>query len=122
MAIQEGYDRRVGSDPEKLLTLEEAAGFLDCPADDVEALIRTGRLSSFRLGGSLLRVRLHDVEALKFERGKSPPPRVAPQAAGSVPASSASVQEKISDFLYFNDFYLVAGLIVLTLLAVLFAI
>ena len=120
MAVRESRDRRVGGDPEKLLTLEEAAGLLECPADDVEVMIRTGRLSSFRLGGSLLRVRLQDIEALKFERGKSPGRGARePQVVRN---ENNSFQEKLSDFLYFNDFYVLAALIILTLLAVLVAI
>ncbi|MBI3318838.1 MAG: helix-turn-helix domain-containing protein [Candidatus Omnitrophica bacterium] len=100
MAVRQSEDRRLGGGPEKLLTLEEAAQRLGVPADDVEAMVRSGKLPSFRLGGSLLRVRLKDVELMK---------------------SSSSGWERFVDFLYFNDFYLVAVLIALTLLAVILA-
>ncbi len=112
MAVREEQDRRVGGVPEKLLTLEEAAQWLRVPADDVEALIRAGRLSAFRLGGSLLRVRLQDVEALN-RRLHAPSP-----TKETGPAVFPSFLERWSDFLYFNDFYLIALALGLVLLAV----
>ena len=110
MAVREDEDRRVGGHPEKFLTLEDAARRLHCPADDVEAMVRAGELEAFRLGGNLLRVRLADVEAIQRNR----PLPVAGQEV-------RSLRDRLADFLYFNDFYLVALLIILTLLAVIFA-
>ena len=103
MAVRPDEDRRVGGDAEKLLTLEEAARRLGVAPDDVEQMIQQGRLASFRLGGHLLRVRLGDVE-----RWVATPKRVG----------SGRRWDRVLDFFYFNDFYLVALLILLTLLAV----
>ena len=105
MAVREVQSGRVGGHTEKLLTLEEAARRLGVPAAEVENLILAGKLSSFRLAGNLLRFRLRDVEALRLEREsrRSRPP---------------SLFERVRDFFYFNDFYLVAFLILLTLLAI----
>ncbi len=105
MAVREEQTRRVGGEPEKLLTLEEAARRLGVSTDGVEELILQGKLSSFRLAGNLLRFRLRDVETLRLEsaRLRSRPPRFF---------------ERASDFFYFNDFYLLAFLILLTLLAI----
>lgn len=118
MAVRQEQDRRVGGDPEKLLTLEEAAKRLRLSPDDVEQMIQRGGLASFRLGGHLLRVRLGDVERLR-----------APATAGRAPSSGSGVPsrgrsgigrlwDRVLDFFYFNDFYLVALLLLLTLLAV----
>lgn len=106
MAVGEGQGRRVGGGAEKLVTLEEAARRLGVPADDVEAMIREGKLASFRLGGNLLRLRVQDVEAAR---------RRAPRASGG------RLLDRVRDFFYFNDFYLIAFLIFLTLLAVIFS-
>ena len=95
----------MGGEPEKLLTLQEAARRLSLPADDVEVMIRDGKLPSFRLAGNLLRLKLRDVETLRL---KQRPGR--PRASRGL--------ERISDFFYFNDFYLLAFLILLTLLAI----
>lgn len=102
MAVREEQDRRVGGHPEKFLTLEEAARRLRCSVGDVEAMVQNGKLPSFRLGGNLLRLRLSDVEAL-WSRS----------AIRDKPFS----WERLADFIYFNDFYLVTLLVILLLLA-----
>ena len=119
MAVRTEQDRRVGGDPEKLLTLEEAAKRLRVSPDEVEQMIQGGRLAAFRLGGHLLRVRLGAVERLR-----------APATAGRAPATRSTgvpsrgrsrigrFGDRVLDFFYFNDFYLVALLLLLTLLAV----
>ena len=118
----------MGGQPEKLLTLGEAARRLGVPADDVQNLVRSGKLHAFRLGGNLLRVRSADVENIRQElvqrsaggRGSHKPIRVV-RRKESVPAAPASAQDRLMDFFYFNDFYLVAILAILILLAVIFA-
>lgn len=104
MAVRESENRRVGGGPEKLLTLEEAARRLGIPADDVEAWVKNGRIPAFRLGGSLLRLRLQDVEAVRQRQKPKATPSPVPQ-------------DRLLDFLYYNDFYLIALLAILTLLA-----
>jgi len=98
----------VGGGPEKLLTLEDAARRLGLPADDVEAFVRSGKLTAFRLGGHLLRLRQSEVELL----------RRRPNVVKPTPQDSSGRWDRIVDFFYFNDFYLVALLVALTLLAV----
>ena len=111
MAVREEQDRRVDLHSEKLLTLEEAARHLGVPADDLEAMIREKRIPAFRLDGHLLRVRWADVKGLRASSPAGPP---ASEPSGARP----SPWERIREFLYFNDFYLVAFLILLTLLAI----
>ncbi len=123
MAVRESEDRRLGGQPEKLVTLEEAARRLGVPADDVEAMIRSGRLKAFRLGGNLLRVRLRDLEEIQTQTKPQAVRKTEPSrpAASSRAPSASPGEDRLLDFLYFNDFYLVAILIILTLLAIIFA-
>ena len=107
MAVREVQSGRVGGHPEKLLTLEEAARRLGLPAEGIEELILQGKLPSFRLAGNLLRFRLRDVETLRLDRQKRRLRRPSPL-------------ERIYDFFYFNNFYLIAFLILLTLVAIIF--
>ena len=129
MAVRENENRRVGGGAEKLLTLEETARRLGLPADDVEAMIRAGQLPAFRLGGSFLRIRQKDVESMYARMKKKrvpaqperPPLPEEPRSAEIAPMpnlSKASAWERLADFFYFNDFYLLAVLIILTLLAI----
>ena len=117
MEVREGKDRRLGGDSEKLLTLEEAAQRLEVTADDLQALIRQKKLASFRLGGHLLRVRRVDVEALLGERSERARSARAKNPTVTVKRSHP-LRDRFTDFFYFNDFYLVAFLILLTLLAI----
>ena len=130
MAVRPYEDRRVGGDPEKLLTLEEAARLLGVSPDGVEQMIQRGRLASFRLGGQWVRVRLGDVERLRgtSSAGRAPSSRTegahSKRAVSAPSAGSGRVGrlwDQLLDFFYFNDFYLVALLILLTLLAVILA-
>jgi len=132
MAVREVQGRRMGGISEKLLTLEEAAKRLQCPAQDLERFIQSGRLPVFRLGGDLVRVRLQDVETLRggtVTRNNTPP--IHPEAVSAQGGSrqrivaggerrAVSLWERMADFVYFNDFYMVALLIILTLLALIF--
>ena len=108
MAVREVQSVRVGCHPEKLLTPEETARRLGLPAEKVEDLILEGKLPSFRLAGDLLRFRLRDVEKLRLQR----------QAKSA--RRPASFFERIPDFFYFNNFYLIAFLILLTLVAIIY--
>lgn len=80
---------------------------MDLPVEGVEELVLDGKLPSFRLAGNLLRFKLQDVEKLRLQQGRRPP-------------LSASPFERISDFFYFNSFYLIAFLILLTLVAIIY--
>ena len=124
MAVREGENRQLGSQSEKLLTLEEAAKRLDLPADDVESMVRSGKLSSFRLGGNILRLKSSDVEAARAELARlktvSETAAVKPVLARESSAPAGPV-DRFADFLYYNDFYIVGLLIILTLVAIIFA-
>ncbi|PIQ82166.1 MAG: hypothetical protein COV76_04950 [Candidatus Omnitrophica bacterium CG11_big_fil_rev_8_21_14_0_20_64_10] len=119
MAVREEQDRRVGGGSEKLLTLEEAARRLSLPPDDVKALIGRGTLPAFRIGGQLLRVRSEDLDRfIRQERSRwLVRPAAQPAGGSESPGARTTFWGRIADFLYFNDFYLVAVLIILTLLA-----
>ena len=107
MAVRESQDRQLGGRSKKFVTVEEAARRLDVPADDVEAMIRSGALQAFRIGGHLMRLRLEDVETIRL------------QEAGN--GAAPSEPDHLAEFLYFNGFYIVAVLVVLTLVAVILA-
>ena len=110
MAVREVQSGRVGGHQEKLLTPEETARRLGLKTEEVEDLILAGKLPSFRLAGNLLRFRLQDVERICLQRQPGKRPRRA----------ASSLIERVSDFFYFNSFYLIAFLILLTLVAIIY--
>ncbi len=127
MAVREGESRQLGSQSEKFLTLEEAAKRLDLPTDVVESMVRSGKLPSFRLGGDILRLKASDVEAVRAGLAwpkpdfKTAVAKSVPAPAAREPVSPPGPVDRFADFLYYNDFYIVGLLIILTLVAIIFA-
>ena len=100
---------------EKLWTTAEAAQYLGVSEEEVERLVRSGRLAGHRLGGQFLRFNPDDVKTLKLLQAetapKVPPTSVGVGGVATVPPTPW--QERVGDFLYFNDLYLIsAGLLV----------
>ncbi|MBI1992278.1 MAG: helix-turn-helix domain-containing protein [Candidatus Omnitrophica bacterium] len=88
---------------EKLWTTSEVAKFLDVAEVDVEQLVRQGKLTGYKLGGQFLRFRPEQVEALKGTLQFRP--------AGAKPTGNrqGSWFDRLRDFLYFYDFYVVSA-------------
>ncbi len=104
---------------DKLLTLAEAARHLDLSEAEVVHLTTTGALKVIRLGGDLLRFHPEDVAAWQAStRARRPPPPTVPPA---VPAGRGSWWERARDFLYAYDFYLLAMLIIGTIIGLIVA-
>lgn len=90
---------------EKLWTATEVAKYLGINEQDVDALVRDGRLTGYKLGGEFLRFRPDQVEALK--------PAVAEGAMPAATAAAPTWMDQAKEFLYFNDFYIIsAGLLI----------
>lgn len=98
---------------EKLWTTSEAAQCLGINERDVEALVRQGTLTGYKLGGQFLRFRPDHVEALKGAI------RVPPAAAGK--GSRNGWLPHVRDFFYFYDFYLVSAALLAVLVIYLVA-
>ena len=86
---------------EKLWTTGEVARHLGINEVDVEALVRQGRLTGYKLGGQFLRFRPDQVEAVKRD--------MRPQASAAVEAPRHGRRGHLGEFLYFYDFYIVSA-------------
>ncbi|MBI2884662.1 MAG: helix-turn-helix domain-containing protein [Candidatus Omnitrophica bacterium] len=95
---------------EKLWTIGEVARYLGVSEADIESLVRTGRLTGYRLGGEFVRFRPEQVKLLKEQ--------VQPRAPNAAEASVSGEhwRDRLRDFLYFYDFYLVAFVLCAALL------
>ncbi|MBI3320562.1 MAG: helix-turn-helix domain-containing protein [Candidatus Omnitrophica bacterium] len=89
---------------EKLWTTSEVAQYLGVSEADVEQLVRAGRLTGYKLGGKFLRFKPDQVKGLKTS--VAPRPQSTAVAAGALPW-----QERIRDFIYFYDFYILSALL-----------
>jgi excisionase family DNA binding protein len=97
---------------EKMLTVRDAAIMLGISEKDVLTLSEQGILPSHKIGEGYLRFKKEQI----VEFSKSAHHSVANNA----PSIHDTPREKFFDFLYLNDFYIVAILIILALLVVIF--
>jgi len=129
--------------PEKLLTIKDVAQYLKVSEDEVKRLVDIGEIPAYRIGGSFLRFRKEQIDAIKtdiVEIEASHPEAAKPD--GSLTNSHAhtytdlerdikrkepvamqydyTFAERIKDFFYFNDFYIVSFLIVAVLMYLIF--
>jgi excisionase family DNA binding protein len=129
--------------PEKLLTIAEAAKYLNISEDEVKRLVDIGEIPAYRIGGSFLRFRKEHLDAIRDDVEEVEKDVPAAVKAGldekGKPTHHISDLEKeirkrepimrqyeytaierVKDFFYFNDFYIISFIIVGILLFVIF--
>lgn len=90
---------------QKLWTPAEVARYLGINEAQVEQLVREGKLTGYKLGGQLLRFLPDQVKELKTAMEPHP------QGAHTTLSHASSWQERVRDFFYFYDFYLLSFLL-----------
>lgn len=129
--------------PEKLMTIREVADYLKITEDEVKRLVDDGEIMAYKIGGSFLRFRKEQIDAVKGEidevEAKEPEHarQVHDPAARKVHTYSDLEREikrrepavrqydytfieRVRDFFYFNDFYIVSFAIIGVLIYVIF--
>ncbi len=97
---------------EKLLTVREVSIFLNISEKEVMDLAQAGTIPAYKVGGVFLRFKKEQIHDYR----KS----AHPSSSKVSLSKSTPLQEKISDFFYFNDFYILSALLIFLLLAVIF--
>ena len=97
---------------EKLLTVREVSFVLDISEKEVIELVDSGALPAYKVGGVYLRFKRQQIEDFK-KSFKHP-------AHKNKPVKKHSFKDKVSDFFYFNDFYILSALIIIVLLVFIF--
>ncbi len=95
---------------EKLLTVREVSLLLHVSEKEVMDLAQSGTIPAYKVGGVYVRFKKEQVE----EYQKS----VRPHSHKSTQIKNGSFGDKLSDFLYFYDFYIFAGVLIILLLTV----
>ncbi len=112
--------------PEKLLTLNETSAFLGISEGDVKKLVQKGELPAYKVGGRFLRFRKEQIEAIQNEikTRREGFREIEREKEFSRKSGEAvyyeSFADRIADFFYFNDFYIIAAVIALLILWVIF--
>jgi excisionase family DNA binding protein len=97
---------------EKLLTIRDVAIMLGISEKEVMDLAENGTIPAYKIGGVYLRFKREQIEEF---RKKYAGAFKAPKAPASYPFN-----EKVSDFFYFNDYYILVTLVVAILLVIIF--
>ena len=93
---------------EKLLTVRDVSIILGTSEKEVVELAESGAIPAYKVGGVYLRFKHSQVMEFKKSHHLF--------SAKPDTSHSYSFGDRLSDFFYFNDFYVLAGLIILILL------
>ena len=96
---------------EKLLTVREVASLLAISEKEVVELAESGALPAYKIGGVYLRFKKEQIALFR----KSSHPKAVPKV---VVSKGYPLKDRLGDFFYFNDFYILAVLIIIVLLFV----
>jgi len=96
---------------EKLLTVREVSLLLNISEREVMNLAESGAIPAYKVGGVYLRFKREQV--LGYQKSSRP---FSPKAE---PVQKSIFRDKLSDFFYFNDFYILAVLLIVLLLIIL---
>ncbi len=103
---------------EEYLSTREAAEMLEIGEEELRALVQKHQIPSHTVAGAFLRLKKKEVEDLKIkwriERELFPKPEPFFVHANTV--QKAGFFEKLGDFWYFNDFYILCSVLILLLL------
>jgi excisionase family DNA binding protein len=129
--------------PEKLLTIREVAEHLKVSEEEVKRLVDIGEIPAYRIGGSFLRFRRDQLDAIRKEIDEveeGPAPKAVPaldrhgkpahtytdlerdikRKEPVVRRYDYTFAERVRDFFYFNDFYIVSFAVVFFLIYLIF--
>ena len=97
-----------------LLNVDEAARYLGVSPEEIEKLAHDGQIESYRIGGVYLRFKRDSLVAFRS--------RLSPQQlpAREDPDKKASFFERIQDFWYFNNLYIISLSIIAALVVMIF--
>ncbi len=102
---------------EHLLNLKEAANYLGLDEPKLKELVRKRMIPAYRIGGSYLRFRK---DQLDYARSSFREP-----ARQNLNIHSGHIEEtqseRMQDFLYFNDFYIISAVLMLIVVIAVFA-
>jgi len=98
-----------------LLSVSEAASYLSVDEKRLKELVRKKIVPAYKIGGSYLRFRKDQLDIAKSTVNE--PARQALYLAKDIEQTRA---ERIKDFIYFNDFYVISIILVVIAVAAIF--
>jgi len=119
--------------PEKLLDLHELSAYLRISEENIRTLVTDGVIPAYKIGGSFLRFRKEQIDAIKneiLEKAVQMQAEISSPVKTEVDTKSAvgyekidpalssgeTLIDKIQDFFYFSDFYIISALLIALML------
>jgi excisionase family DNA binding protein len=129
--------------PEKLITIKEVAEYLKVSEEEVKRLVDIGEIPAYKIGDTFLRFRKDQIDAIRSEISElesHEPERAKPvldtkgrpthtyteleheikKREPVVRQFDYTAGEKIRDFFYFNDFYIICFVVIAGLMYLIF--
>ena len=130
--------------PEKLISIKEVADYLKISEDEVKRLVDAGEIPAYKIGDTFLRFRKEQIDAIKSEiseleekepqsiakaaldqkgRATHPYTQLEKEIKRREPATRRydyTIAERIKDFFYFNDFYILSFILIAFLMYLIF--
>lgn len=97
---------------DKLLTIREVAACLNITEGEVVELAEKGNIPAYKVAGLYLRFQRQQIEQFKKNAGSG--------SYTPVVKNGFTTSERIRDFFYFYDFYIISAILIVVLLAVIF--
>lgn len=95
---------------EKLLTTREASKILRISEKELIDLTKAGKVPHFKIAGEFLRFKKEDVNYLKKEV----------EEEFNIEKEKVPIKQRLGDFFYFNDFYILSSIVIAILLVLVF--
>jgi len=100
---------------DKLLTLKEAAECLHLTEKQVRRLVSEGKIPAYQIGGMYLRFKEENIFSLRAKfGGKLMNENI--KTHDSISGIKNPLVSGVRDFLYFNDFYIIAAVLIIFLI------
>ena len=129
--------------PEKLISIKEVAEYLKVSEEEVKRLVDSGEIPAYKIGDTFLRFRKEQIDAIKSEISEieeKEPARSKPvlDQRGRVTHPYTQMEkdiklrepdtrrydytiaERVKDFFYFNDFYIISFMLIVFLMYLIF--
>ena len=129
--------------PEKLMSIKEVADYLKISEEEVKRLVDIGEIPAYRIGDTFLRFRKEQIDAIKSDVSeieekepdhakpalddKGRPAHTYTQMEKDIKRKEPSTRqydytlvERVKDFFYFNDFYILSVLLIVFLMYLIF--
>jgi excisionase family DNA binding protein len=107
---------------EKLLTIREVSSIIGISEKEVIDLAESGSIPAYKVGGVYLRFKQEQIEDFRrsFKKTSQDSSRFSSpaQSSDNLLSQKISLKDKLTDFIYLNDFYILSFLLVVLILIV----